>query len=79
MEPLELRRNRLSDLQVLDHLQVGPVDVGPMQVSTTFRVVWGEEVDEAVLTYSYDEPVFDPRDPNDLNLASMIGAQVALN
>jgi hypothetical protein len=79
MEPLELRRNRLSDLQVLDHLQVGPVDVEPKQISTTYRVVRGEEVDEAVLTYQYDEPVFNPRDPNDLNLASMIGAQVALN
>ena len=80
MEPLEVRDMGLSDLLVIDSLQVGPVDVSPRQVSTTYRVVkGGETAEETVLSYQYDEPVFDPRNPADLNLASLIGAQVALN
>jgi creatinine amidohydrolase/Fe(II)-dependent formamide hydrolase-like protein len=69
----------LAGLEVIDRLQVGPVEVRPNEVRTPYRVCVGEKIDEAVLTYRYEEPVFHPGESGDLNLASLIGAQVALN
>jgi hypothetical protein len=60
---------------VIDRLEVGPVKVEGDRISASYRV--GEESFE--LAYKYQEPVFDPPDPEAGNLASVILAQVALN
>ena len=65
----------LEELKVWEALEVGPPHVEPRKLAMPYRV--GEQVFE--LVYRYDEPVFDPTDPADLNLAALIGAQVALN
>ncbi len=44
-----------------------------------YRVVRGETDDRTELIYRYEEPVFEPSDPDSANLAAMIAAQVALN
>jgi len=65
----------LQSLQVWDRLEVGPVALEPKRLRVPYRL--GDEVQE--LAYRYAEAVFDPSNPADVNLASMIGAQVALN
>ncbi len=65
----------LSRLVVVDRLEVGPAKVEGDRIAASYRV--GEDAFE--LAYKYEEPVFDPRDPEAFNLASMILAQVALN
>ena len=69
----------LSDLQVIDSLRVGPPRISADRITTSYRVRRGDQTEESELSYRYGEPVFDPADPVDLNLASLIGAQVALN
>lgn len=69
----------LSTLQVIDCLQVGPVKVEKKRVCTLYTVYKGQEQDSCELIYTYQEAVFDPKDINSRNLASMITAQVALN
>lgn len=64
---------------VIDLLEVGPAVVEPTRIKTPYRILSGDEEDVFNLIYSYEEHVFDPDDPADLNLASMITAQVALN
>jgi creatinine amidohydrolase/Fe(II)-dependent formamide hydrolase-like protein len=65
----------LSRLVVIDRLDVGPVKVEGDRIAASYRV--GEDSFE--LAYKYEEPVFDQKDPEAMNLASMILAQVALN
>ncbi len=65
----------LSRLIVIDKLIVGPVTVEGDRIAASYRV--GEDSFE--LAYKYEEPVFDTQDPEAMNLASMILAQVALN
>jgi len=69
----------LAALEVLDVLEVGPARVERNAVVTPYRVAGaaGEAVHE--LAYRYDEDVFDPSSESDVNLASMITAQVAVN
>ncbi len=68
-------RSELSRLVVIDRLEVGPVRVEPDRISAPY-VVGGESSE---LAYKYEEPVFDPKDRESRNLASVILAQVALN
>ncbi len=65
----------LSRLVVIDRLEVGPVKVESDRIAASYRV--GEDSFE--LAYKYEEPVFDPEDPDASNLAAVILAQVALN
>jgi hypothetical protein len=65
----------LSRLVCIDRLEVGPVNVESDRIAAPYRV--GEDGFE--LAYKYEEPVFDPRDPEASNLASVILAQVAIN
>ena len=69
----------LPTLLVIDRLDVGPVKVEPDRIVAPYKVVQGDTVETAELSYRYEKPVFDPDDPGSLNLASMIVAQVALN
>ena len=70
---------RLTDFQVIDHLQVGPVRLEANRLSMPYTVWQDGRSETSELVYKYEEPVFDPADPGDLNLAGMIGAQPALN
>lgn len=70
----------LSDFIVFTRLVVGPVQIQPKKVTAAYQVEKvGGLVSSTHLTYSYDEPVFDPKDTFSRNLASMMVAQVALN
>lgn len=70
----------IADLKVLDILLVHNLIVEPNRVKCSYTVKksdGGESSKE--LIYSYDQPVFDPNEPKDINLASMMAAQIALN
>ena len=64
---------------MLDRIEIGPTRIEPRALITPYRVVTGDQQEETELRYRYQEDVFTPGDPSSLNLASMIGAQVALN
>jgi hypothetical protein len=69
----------LSILEVIDRLEVGEPRVEPNRVVTPYTVVQGKRRDSTELCYRFEEEVFDPQDPSDVNLASMMTAQVAIN
>lgn len=69
----------LAILETIERLEVGPAEVSPHQVTTPYRVQRDGQSHETRLVYRYEEPVFDLDDPVSLNLAHLIGAQVALN
>jgi len=69
----------LDKVVVFDALEVGPVALEPKRLVMPYAVCKGDDVQRTELIYSYDEPVFDPKEQASLNLAGMIGAQVALN
>jgi hypothetical protein len=64
-----------SRLVVIDRLEVGPAKVEGDRIAAPYRA--GDDTFE--LAYKYEEPVFDSRDPEASNLASIVLAQVALN
>lgn len=68
-----------SPLLVIDHLIVGPVKIEAERLVMPYTVVQNDNQSLNELIYKYEEAVFDPNDPSSQNLASMIGAQVALN
>ncbi|MCJ7681097.1 MAG: creatininase family protein, partial [Candidatus Aminicenantes bacterium] len=69
----------LNRLLVIDHLEVGPVRLGKRRMETPYTVTAGGQVKTFNFLYVYAEDVFDPSLSADLNLASMLSAQVALN
>jgi creatinine amidohydrolase/Fe(II)-dependent formamide hydrolase-like protein len=69
----------LAAIRAFDRLVIGPVKLEPQRLVMPYVIHRGGERHETELIYRYEEPVFDPADPTDVNLASMIGAQVALN
>jgi len=69
----------LKILSAIRRLEVGPVALEPRKLSVPYRVVRGGARDETDLVYRFEEDVFDPGDPASVNLAGMMGAQVALN
>ncbi|UCG33407.1 MAG: hypothetical protein JSU68_02005, partial [Phycisphaerales bacterium] len=69
----------LRRLLVIRRLTVGPVRIEPRRVVAPYAVEQAGGTDTFELIYRYEEDVFRPDDPADLNLASMIAAQVALN
>jgi len=68
-----------NPLLVFDRLEVGPVRVEPRRIRVPYRLVYQGASDQVDLIYKYEERVFDRKNPADINLAAMIGAQVALN
>ncbi|MFH1680366.1 MAG: creatininase family protein [Candidatus Eisenbacteria bacterium] len=74
-----LTKDPLDVLLVLDRLEVGPVEVRKDRLTAPYTVVRGREKDSTDLVCRFEEPVFDPRNASDRNLASMVAAQVALN
>jgi len=69
----------LRILQVLQKLEVGPVQVKRRQIQCPYTVTKKGGVSTFNLTYRFEEDVFDPSDPMSINLASLITAQVAIN
>ncbi|HMB71085.1 MAG TPA: creatininase family protein, partial [bacterium] len=69
----------LHDLLVIDHLEVGPPVVEPRRIVVPYRVTTGDVTESTELVYRWEEEVFRPDQQADHNLATVIGAQVALN
>ena len=69
----------LNQLQVIDQLIVGPARLESNRLNVAYTVHQNGEVHSTELAYRWEEDVFDPSDPGCRNLASLIGAQLALN
>jgi mycofactocin system creatininase family protein len=72
-------KDPLQPLLVWERLEIGPPRVEPRRIRAAYTVVRDGKGESIDLTYSWEEDVFDPESPQDLNLAGMILAQVALN
>lgn len=70
----------VHSLVVFEELRVHKLDVGPKRVKATYQLkkMDAERV-ENDLIYSYDKKYFNKKDAEDINLASLMVAQVALN
>jgi creatinine amidohydrolase/Fe(II)-dependent formamide hydrolase-like protein len=66
-------------LLAFDCLEVGPVNVKKDSISVLYTVINKKTRESTELIYSFEEKVFDPSDESYINLACMMGAQVALN
>ncbi|TDQ32292.1 hypothetical protein [Zeaxanthinibacter enoshimensis] len=72
--------SNIRSLVVLDTLKVHQLQVEPKRVKATYTVLRKDGTSQSSeLIYSYDNRYFDPKAPEDVNLASMMVAQVALN
>ena len=72
--------NDLRSLVTFSSLKIHRIKVEPTRVRATYTLTKKSgEVAGKELIYSYDSSFFDPQSPEDLNLASMMLAQVALN
>ena len=70
----------LDKFVVLKRLTIGPVTVTPLQVKAPYHVeTFDGRQDSYDLIYSYDSPCFNRKEAGDINLASMMLAQAALN
>lgn len=70
----------LKDFLVIKSITVGPVEIEPRRIKMPYRVVsLNGETSEKELIYSYTEPVFERGSAKSINLASVVGAQTALN
>lgn len=71
---------KLESFRVLKRLTVSNVRLEPKRVRATYSIEnYSGHKDQFELIYSYDSNLFDGRDPDDINLASMMTAQAALN
>lgn len=66
-------------LDVINRMEVGPVCLERRRLISPYKVIQNNRSDSFDLVYHFEEDVFDPEEPASINLASMIGAQVALN
>ena len=78
-QPTRRRADPLDKLLCIDRLTVGPVQLEPRRLRMPYVVQQGGDKTEHELAYRYEEDVFDPTAPADRALASLVGAQVALN
>ncbi|MDH3352333.1 MAG: creatininase family protein, partial [Gammaproteobacteria bacterium] len=69
----------LHELLVIDRLDVEVSRLERDRVTATYRLTANGEEHATEFAYRYSEPVFDPDDPADRNLATMMAAQPALN
>lgn len=69
----------LRELLVIDRLDVELSRLEPNRVTAMYQVTAGGKTGTKEFTYRYTEDVFDPDDPGDRNLATMMAAQPALN
>ena len=73
------RSDPLDALVVIDRLEVGPVRLEPQRVVSPYHVIQGDQTSTFEFIYRFEEPVFDPAEPDSQNLAAMMAAQPALN
>ena len=72
--------SQLSDFLVIDELRVHQVEMKPGQIKADYTVRQnGRPEQHFEHIFSYKKPFFDPRKPEDINLACMALCQVALN
>jgi creatinine amidohydrolase/Fe(II)-dependent formamide hydrolase-like protein len=69
----------LDALCVIDRMDVGPVRVERNRLLCPYRVTQKGRADAEELIYRFEEGVFAPGEAASLNLAGVMGAQVALN
>lgn len=69
----------LSMLNVIERLEIGPVELEPRRVIAPYRVTKNGETHTINLLYRFEEDVFSLEEPASFNLASMLAAQVSLN
>lgn len=70
----------LRSLVIFDCLTVTLTQLEPRKMTAGYTVLKPDGTSASTeFIYSYDEAVFDPKNPTDLNLASMMAAQVAIN
>jgi len=86
MSPKETRQQKpylesdpLEALAVIPRLEVGPVRLEKNRLTTPYRVTKNNSTDTIDLVYRFAEDVFVPDEEDSINLAAMIGVQVALN
>lgn len=72
-------RDPLDPVLALDRLEVGPVKLGARRLAMPYAAVSGGDRRVTELLYRWEEDVFRPDEPASRNLASLIGAQLALN
>ncbi|NNF02124.1 MAG: hypothetical protein HKN22_05530 [Bacteroidia bacterium] len=71
---------KLSDLIVFDSLTIHKIVVSPKRVYAVYTIVKNDGTELSnMLIYTYNVKLFDKKDPDDLNLASLMLAQVAMN
>jgi len=72
--------NDIRSLVVFSSLKVHEIRVEATRVRATYTLTRKNgELAHNELIYSYSSPFFDPGNPEDINLASMMLAQVSLN
>ncbi|MCB0842473.1 MAG: hypothetical protein KDE26_04310 [Bacteroidetes bacterium] len=70
----------IRDLVVFKKLTVSQILIEPKRVKAIYTLQKNDQTEVSnELIYSYDNPYFDKKNPKDVNLASMMVAQVALN
>ncbi len=69
----------LERYQVIDSLEVGPVELKPASLRVPYRVTVDGAVHETRFGYRFRENVFDPGSESDRNLAAMMAVQPAFN
>jgi creatinine amidohydrolase/Fe(II)-dependent formamide hydrolase-like protein len=60
-------------------MEIGPTRLESNRLTTLYTIVRGRKRSQNELIYKFEEEVFDPKSPMDINLAALVGAQVALN
>ena len=70
----------LKDFVVLKSLRIHQLEIKPKRVSATYEIVHQDgSIATKVLFYTYNHALFNKKNREDVNLASMMVAQVALN
>jgi len=69
----------LDILDVINKMEIGPVKVEKNRIISPYKVIQDGKISSFDLIYRYQEDVFNPDEPQSVNLADMIAAQVAIN
>ena len=69
----------LDILDVINKIEIGPVKVEKNRIISPYKVIQDGKVSSFDLICRYQEDVFNPDEPQSVNLAEMIAAQVAIN
>ena len=73
------KNSDLNILKVITKLEVGPVKIDTRRLVAPYKITQNNKQDSIEHIFCFEEDVFDPNEPESINLASMIVAQVAIN